>query len=69
MKTQSLGLLTAIALFTGLSLPIAQAQTPQLLISLRFNTISINQPKDSAPPQPTDRGAPRDRKGAATHAT
>jgi hypothetical protein len=59
----------AIALTTGLSPLITQAQTPQLVISLRFNNNSLNQPRESAPPSPTDRGAPRDRKGGASFAT
>jgi len=69
MNGQYLAILSAIALTTGLSLPIAQAQTPQLVISLTFNNMSINQPRESAGLPPTDRGSPRDRKGAATHAT
>jgi hypothetical protein len=69
MNGKLLAILSAIALFTGLSLPVAQAQTPQLVTTLALNQLSLNQSRESAPSPIRDRGAPRDRKGGASHAT
>ncbi|GAB4197623.1 MAG: hypothetical protein Fur006_46460 [Coleofasciculaceae cyanobacterium] len=69
MSKNLLAILSAIVLFTGLSLSIAQAQTPQLVSTLAFNQFSLNQSRESAPSPIRDRGAPRDRKGGASHAT
>jgi hypothetical protein len=65
--------LTAMILTTGLNLPVTSIHAPQVSLTSTFNKVLVQQSLSSLSPQleaessPTDRGAPRDRKGGASH--
>ncbi len=74
MNHKYLTILTLIVLITGLNSPITHTQSPLFVTTFTFNDVlvkrsllSLSQVRESVPPSLTDRGAPRDRKGGASH--
>jgi hypothetical protein len=73
MHDKYLALLSTMILTTGLSLPVTSTHTAQFRLTSMFKTVVAQQTVSSLSPQleaetsPVDRGAPRDRKGGATH--
>ncbi len=65
--------LTAILLTTGLNRPVTSIHAPQGSLTSGFKKVLVQQSLSSLSPQleaessPTDRGAPRDRKGGGSH--
>jgi hypothetical protein len=73
MREQYLAVLTTMILTTGLSLPVTSNHCAPFRLTSMFKTVVAEQVLSSLSPQlgaetaPVDRGAPRDRKGGATH--
>jgi hypothetical protein len=73
MREQYLAVLTTMILTTGLSLPLTSTYSAPFRLTSMSKTVVGQQALYSLSPQleaetaPTDRGAPRDRKGGATH--
>jgi hypothetical protein len=72
MNNKYLAILTSIILITGLSPPLLPAHAHQFVRTLTFHDVlvkhsllSLSSPRESVPSSPTDRGAPRTRKGGA----
>jgi len=74
MNTRYLAALITIILATGLNQPVTQAQSSQLVLNSMFNDVLVQRSplspilQTATEPSPTDRGAPSDRKGAASGA-
>ncbi len=65
--------LTAMMITTGLNLPVTSIHSPPGSLTSAFKKFLAQQPLSRLSPQleaessPTDRGAPRDRKGGGSH--
>lgn len=73
MCDKYLAVLSTIILTTGLSLPLTSTHSAPFRLTSMFKTVVGQEAVSSLSPQlgadaaPTDRGAPRDRKGGGTH--